>query len=225
MYIKRLSIVLLVLLVSSTTMLVDAQKIFSFGVKAGYNMTLKRVQPISPSENPTFEIQHGFQNGFNVGIYGRIGRRFYLQPEVQYHYFAYNSQVPDASANAERKKYVVSTVDVPILVGYTLVDADMFKLRVMAGPRFSFNAGSTKPNSWSEFTESTRDTRIGLDCGLGFDVWRFNLDVRYNLFSDMYKLQTAEGIMQKGKVLNQFEISLGFRIFGRNVAKSRMSDY
>lgn len=193
---------------------VSAQ-MFSMGVKLGYNVTLEREQVFSSTVDQLFDVRGNIQNGFHAGVYARIGRRLYAQPEVNYNYYTYNSAIKNNGTLVD-KKYTISTVDVPVLVGFSIINSNFFKLRVMAGPRFSFNAGSTKASSWDAFSESVRDTRVGLDCGVGVDIWRFNLDVRYNLFSDIYKRQTVEGDVLKSKPLNQFEVSLGFRIFGQN---------
>lgn len=194
-------------------------QIFSMGVKAGYNVTLERGQVFSSAIQETFNVKGNLQNGFNVGVYARIGRALYVQPEVNYNYYTYKQDLATPLGAIETKKYVMSTFDIPLLVGYSIINSSFFKLRVMAGPRFSFNAGSTKGGSWEEYVETVRDARVGLDCGLGVDVWRFNLDVRYNLFPDLYKRQDHEGNVINSNVLNQFEVSLGFRIFGGNASK------
>lgn len=196
---------------------VSAQ-MFSMGIKSGYNVTLERNMVFKTGESQHFDVMGNLQNGFHVGVYARIGRRLYVQPELNYNYLVYQNSV-SVSGESESKRYIASTMDLPILAGFSLINGSFFKLRVMAGPRFSFNAGSTKAISRKDFAESIRDTRIGLDCGLGVDIWRFNLDVRYNLFPDLYKRQDHEGNVLKSKPLNQFEVSLGFRIFGRNANK------
>lgn len=194
-------------------------QIFSMGLKVGYNVTLERGQMFKSAMSEMFNVGSNLQNGFNVGLYARIGRVVYVQPEVNYNYYTYSADMKNTDDIIVPKRYVSSTMDVPILLGVSVVNTNFFKLRIMAGPRFSFNAGSTKASSWKDFNESIRDTRVGLDCGLGVDIWRLNLDVRYNLFSDLYKRQTSDGTVLKTNPLNQFEVSLGFRLFGQNSSK------
>lgn len=196
---------------------VSAQ-IFSMGIKAGYNVALERGEMFKTAVNQMADVKGNLQNGFNAGLYARIGHRLYAQPEVVYRFSTYKADMLNPAGDNVKQTYNVSTVDVPILIGYTLID-DFFKLRIMAGPRFSFNAGSTKASMWQHFNEATRDTRIALDCGLGIDIWRVNLDVRYVLISDLYKYQDGDGNVLKGKPLNTFELSLGFTLFGRNSKK------
>lgn len=191
---------------------------FSFGVKAGYNVTLADNQSFKSAVSDMIDVKNNIQNGFHAGFYARLGHRFYAQPELLYNYSVYNRRISVLNQDlGEAKRYTVSTIDVPILAGFSIINTNNFKLRIMAGPKLSFNAGSTKLDSWSDFTESVRAARVGLDCGVGVDIWRLNLDVRYNLFQDIYKQQDMEGnTVNKGNVLNSFYVSLGFRIFGNN---------
>ncbi|MGM9806078.1 MAG: outer membrane beta-barrel protein [Candidatus Aphodosoma sp.] len=190
-------------------------QMFSMGVKVGYNVALERGQIFKSGVDQMFDVKGNLQNGFNVGLYSRIGHRLYAQPEVVYKFFTYKADMQNKSGENVRHTYNVSTVDVPVMVGFCLID-DFVKLRVMVGPRFSFNAGSTKASMWNHFNETIRDTRVGLDCGLGLDVWRVNLDIRYVLISDLYKCHDLDGNVLRGNPLNTFELSLGFTLFGRN---------
>lgn len=142
---KKLAVFSVIMLFAVTS--VSAQ-IFSLGIKTGYNVTLERNQQGFTANNQLFDIKGNLQNGFNVGVYARIGRSLYVQPEVDYKYFTYTNVVSNGGGEMNGKKYVVSTMDIPILLGYSLINSNFFKLRVMAGPRFSFNAGSTKASSW-----------------------------------------------------------------------------
>ncbi len=95
----------------------------------------------------------------------------------------------------------------------------MFKMRAMIGPKFSFNIGSTIADSFSDIetlTQTLRGTRLGLDCGIGFDIWRITLDVRYNLIQDIYKYQNFEGTTLNNKPLHSIQASIGYRIAGDN---------
>lgn len=191
---------------------------YSIGIKAGYGVALEHELLFKD----VFNVSSELQNGFHLGVYSRIGQRFYLQPEVLYNYSTYHGRVAQSVDDVQIKRYVISTFDIPILAACNLVNTNFFKLRAMVGPKLSFNAGSTKAVSYmrtdgdSNFIESIRDVRIGLDLGFGVDVWRMSLDVRYNLMPDLYKRQYLDGNVLKSKPFNLFQISLGFRLFGKN---------
>lgn len=205
---KKLAVIALFMV----SVLSAGAQVFSFGVKTGYNVTLPTDITIGELGN-AFSIKNGMQHGFHVGLFGRIGYRFHVQPEVNYSYSNYHI----ATSYADVRQFTISTVEIPILAAYSAVNTNMFKLRFMAGPKFSINAGSTKPKAEEEVVEVIRDARIGLDCGLGFDIWRVTIDVRYNLMPDLYKRQDKETNANiKNKVLNTFQVSFGFRLFGNN---------
>ncbi len=192
---------------------------FAFGMKGGYSATLEQNQ----SYNDIFNASSNLQNGFHLGLFMRMGRTWYLQPEALFNYYNYNSSLNYENSNIYKdKKYQINTIDVPVLLGVHLINTKMFKMRVMVGPKFSFNAGSTTDDLFDDFdsfTQTSRNTRLGLDCGIGFDIWRITLDVRYNLIQDIYKYQNSEGTTLNKKPLHSIQASIGYRILGNNVKK------
>jgi hypothetical protein len=153
----------------------------------------------------------------------RMGRTWYVQPEVLFNYYNYNSSLNYENTNIFKdKKYQINTVDIPVLLGTHLVNTKMFKMRAMVGPKFSLNIGSTIADTFEDIeslTQVMRNTRLGLDCGVGFDIWRITLDVRYNLIQDIYKYQNSEGITLNNKPLHSIQASIGYRIAGNNKKK------
>ena len=210
---KKLYLLILLVVLTSTT---QAQW-FSIGAKAGYSSTFE-----TEHIQKAFNITDNLQNGFHVGIFARLGRNIFVQPEVLYNYLSYDSNIKIAGISiAQTKKYNVSTIDVPVLLGGSLINTKMFKLRLMAGPKFSFNAGSTKGiDNFDIFTQTLRNTRLGLDAGIGFDIWKITLDVRYNLIQNLYKVQNIEGSTINDKLLHSIQASIGFR-FGDNLKKQK----
>jgi hypothetical protein len=189
---------------------------FSFGVKGGYSTILEQNQ----SYKEIFDVSNNLQNGFHLGLYMRMGRTLYIQPEALFNYYNCSSTINYEDKNIfENKKYQINTLDVPVLLGGHLVNTNMFKMRVMAGPKFSFNIGSTLAETFGDvesLTQALRDTRLGLDCGVGFDIWRITLDVRYNLVQDIYKYQNPEGTTLNNKPQHTVQASIGYRIAGNN---------
>lgn len=210
---KKLYLLILLVVLTSTT---QAQW-FSIGAKVGYSSTFE-----TENIQKAFNITDNLQNGFHVGIFARLGRNIFVQPEVLYNYLSYDSNIKIAGISiAQTKKYNVSTIDVPVLLGGSLINTKMFKLRLMAGPKFSFNAGSTKGiDNFDIFTQTLRNTRLGLDAGIGFDIWKITLDVRYNLIQNLYKVQNIEGSTINDKLLHSIQASIGFR-FGDNLKKQK----
>lgn len=194
---------------------------FSLGFKGGYSTILEQGQ----SYEDIFDVSGNLQNGFHLGLYMRMGRTWYVQPEVLFNYYNCSGTVNYENNNIfENKKYQINTLDVPVLLGVHLVNTNMFKMRLMAGPKFSFNIGSTLAETFSDIetlTQELRNTRLGLDCGLGFDIWRITLDVRYNLIQDIYKYKNDKGTTLNNKPLHSIQASIGYRIAGNNKKKIR----
>ena len=201
------------------------------GIKAGYNSSLS-LSSISSVASGTYNfenVKNEMWNNFQGGVFVRIGigKKAYLQPELLY--------------NMQKKKYTVSlqdvvnkdvtydkivnvsTYDIPILLGYKLLDLKVVNLRAFAGPKLRFDTGNSslefsnlvKPaGSGSTVTlaglqQDMLKSKIGLEVGAGLDVLMFTLDVRYNLIGDMYN----PVINDYNLPTNTFVISLGWKIF------------
>lgn len=186
-------------------------QVFSVGAKLGYSAVLQDNQ----SYNNLFDVKSNLQNGFNIGAFFRIGNRFFAQPEINYNFLAYKKNITFEGGEVQTVGYKKSTFDIPVLLGISAVNMYNFKFRIMIGPKFSFNAGSTKNKDFPN--EAIRPTRLGLDCGIGFDIWRVTLDARYTLLPDLYKYKDNEGYKISHTPENSFVISLGVRIFGDNM--------
>jgi hypothetical protein len=197
----------------------------NFGVKAGYNssLSLNNVSSITSGSYNLKSVNADLANGFNVGVFSRIGiNNLYFQPELLYNFgsksYAITGQ--DASSNnvSFGKNVKISTIDIPLLVGYKILDLKVFNLRAFAGPKLRFNAGSTldftKPtDSKIDLTTLEKDiksSQIGLEAGVGVDVLMFTLDARYGLINDMYQTKLNSVTLDKLSA-NTFLISLGWK--------------
>jgi len=198
----------------------------NFGVKAGYTSSLGKndLGSVTSGEYNLKSVNAEMSNGFHAGVFARIGSKLYLQPELLYAMGKkdYTVTAKDASNNSVTydKKISISTVDVPLLLGYKVLDLKMANVRVFAGPKLRFNAGSTLEFknvtsgglSASDLQQDVKDAQIGLEAGFGVDILMLALDFRYNLIGDMYQTKikdvTVDNIPD-----NTFVISLGWKIF------------
>ena len=180
----------------------------AIGVKAGY-----QTARLSYDEA---NVQSDFSNHFTLGLYGRItAGRLYLQPEILYFK---TSNVFDASVTGTDNGNLFNlptganvnvtlnqmNLQVPIMVGYNLVDLDAIALRVQVGPTANFVLSSktlydktyTLNGEEHELDNVTTDQKFdpkaiswGFQAGLGADVLKFiTLDINYNFgLSKLYK--------------------------------------
>src|SRR5690606_30815831 len=99
-----------------------AQNGDGFGIRAGlnYNSNGNYFESIdSNAKNPDRNI------GFHVGLYGKIGDRFYFKPEVVYT----NTKSDYGSSDFKMEK-----IDAPLLVGAKVIGP----LSVFAGPSLQY---------------------------------------------------------------------------------------
>ena len=207
--IKRLLFITTILIINAIS---TPAQWCSLGVKAGYSSILEQNQ----SYKEVFDISNNLQNGGHLGVYMRLGRTWFVQPEALYNYYNYQLTI-----NSVKNKHNIHTIEVPVLLGVHLVNTQMFKIRLMAGPKFNFNIGNLDDITFDTFFQEVRDTRLALDCGLGLDIWRITLDVRYNIIQDIFKIKNTEGDVLNKKPSQIVQASIGFRLVGNNKKKKR----
>ena len=205
-----------------TVSFVNAQ--VNFGIKAGFNssLNLDNIASVRSGEYDLTNVKSELNNGFHLGAFGRLFfDKVYIQPELLYSMQKkdYEFTIQDASSqDIDVEKYVTfSTVDIPLLVGYKLLDLKVANLRVFAGPKFRLNAGSQV--SFKNLTNSDpiddalkgefKDSQVGLEAGAGVDVLMFSLDARMNLINSLHTASWET----KPNLNSNFVISLAWKIF------------
>ena len=157
------------------------------------------------------DIKSGFANHFTAGVFGRVTfGRLYVQPEVLYFK---TSNVFEASVTGEGTNNLFNipeganvnltlnqmNLQVPILVGFNVVDLDLVKVRAQVGPTANFvlksqtlfdetytignetqTMDAEQQNATTEQHFDTKSIAWGAQVGLGVDVWKFTIDVNYN---------------------------------------------
>lgn len=151
------------------------------------------------------DIKAGFANSFTAGLFGRITiGRFYVQPEAMYFQteklFSLDVQnVGQGLLPEENVNFTLNTMNlqVPVLLGFKVIDLDLIALRVHAGPTANFTLASKTlfdhtytltPNDGESITLNkddqafdTKSIAWGVQAGVGLDILsRITLDVNYN---------------------------------------------
>jgi len=198
----------------------------NFGIKAGYNSSLG-INDLGSITNGSYNLNSAraeMSNGFQAGVFARLGfNKVYFQPELLYTMGKkdYKMSVTDANGSGTFDKNVkVSTVDVPLLLGYKVLDLKLVNLRVFAGPKLRFNAGSTLDFNnvtggnfnTADLQRDVKAAQLGLEAGFGVDVLMLSLDFRYQVINDMYQTKLKDVTIDKLPA-NTFVISLGWKIF------------
>jgi len=198
----------------------------NFGVKAGYSSSLgsNDLGSITSGEYNLESVNSEVGNGFHAGVFARFGSKLYLQPELLYAMSKNDNTVTGVDADGNNvsyeKKVKISTVDVPLLLGYKVLDLKMANVRIFAGPKLRFNAGSTLEFKnvvgggldASDLQRDAKAAKVGLEAGFGVDVLMLALDFRYNLIGDMYETK-LKNVTIDNIPASTFVISLGWKIF------------
>ena len=198
----------------------------NFGIKAGYNSSLG-INDLGSITNGSYNLKTAsseLSNGFQAGVFARFGfNKVYFQPELLYTMGKknYTMTVTDANSSGSFDKNVkVSTVDVPLLLGYKVLDLKLANVRVFAGPKLRFNAGSTLDFNnvtgggfnTADLQKDVKAAQLGLEAGFGVDVLMLSLDFRYQVINDMYQTK-LKNVTVDNLPANTFVISLGWKIF------------
>lgn len=168
---------------------------FDLGIKAGYN-TSKISTDLST-------IKADSKGGYNFGAFGRFGgKNFYLQPE-----FLYVVRNEGFSVGSAYEAIKMKSLQVPVLLGYKLIDLKVVSIRAFTGPAISFSTGYESDKSFKyNFNNSTWDYQLGA----GVDVLMFTFDIRYEwgLSKTFDTSSLGSNFTSKG---NTFSVNLGFK--------------
>lgn len=200
-----------------------------FGFKLGYNSSvgLNNLNSITKGEYTLDSAKIDAKNNFMVGAFSRINfGKIYLQPELLYvgGKKNYSETVVASEGNTATydKSVTMSVIDIPILVGYKLLDLKLANVRVFVGPKFRFDIGSKfKVDNFNstggqiskeDITKEIKKSQVGLESGLGVDILKLTIDARFNLIKDMYQTKLNEVTIDDFQA-NTIQISIGWKIF------------
>ena len=180
---------------------------FDFGVKAGYNT--------SKFDGSAGSISSGFKSrsGSNIGLFARLGgSKLYLQPELLYSTksSSFDSNVGAGVTTTNTVK--IQSIQVPVLLGYKLLDLKLASIRAFTGPSGSFVTSGSITSIGAQIKDNLNSMNWAWQLGAGVDVLKFTLDVRYEMgLNNLTKSQIQDYIsISKG---NTFTVSLGFKFF------------
>lgn len=164
------------------------------------------------------EIQSSMHNNFLVGVFARIGNKVYLQPELNYitqgNTFQFSQDI--------HQKVDLKSIQVPLSLGFQLLNLKVVKLRVFGGVTANFvvnkNVGvSATDQITGEYLkpDNFKNANYQYQFGAGVDVFMLTLDVKYyGGISDF----TNGSIIASGSSItstkaNAFIVTLGWKIF------------
>jgi hypothetical protein len=196
------------------------EKLFTVGLRAGVNLSQVSGNDLSLSsggKNFSFKNSDTRAYGFVGGIFMRFGKGLFIQPEILLSQKGGKFDVfEDGKANGKTIDLKLTNIDLPVLIGVKLANV----LRINAGPVATFrlsdsgNLGdSIKEYQGQNASEIFSNVTLGYHAGLGFDIGKLNIDLRYEgNINDVVNVQfadasTASKFAAKG---NSLQATLGF---------------
>lgn len=209
-------LILLILFVSGPVLLL-AQGPVSFGPKVGFNTTRLTTDYTEYLQ----DIKSGGQLGLFFSIYMD---KVYIQPEV---YLSLKRGTLDttienpwdpANSLQVRQTMSLTTVDIPMLLGYKLLDLKLARLRVWGGPVASYVLDKQLVLELDGLDESDRisaddfkDATWGVQFGAGLDLLSLTFDVGYEF--GLENFASLSGLNDLNLRNNLFFCSIGWRLF------------
>jgi len=152
--------------------------------------------------------------GYQFGVAATIGKRFYIQPGIQYTDISTEIVNENNKTGYEFKdKTQLQILTVPLHVGFKVLPEPMAKIvnfRLFGGFSGHHVLAVNHHGISGEITEITKDDYSNLimsaDFGMGIDVWFLFLDLNYGL--GLSPVHTANG---DGAKANSFNINLGLK--------------
>jgi hypothetical protein len=179
---------------------ISAKAQFTLGIKGGLNVSKLNTDNLSESSVA----------GYDLGAWARIGKGFYLQPELYVSskggQFDFQTQ---NNTTTEKGTIRFTSLDVPLLLGESF-GMSSFNVRIMAGPMYSYilskndNFSTNIKNAYSDFGNYNNST-LGYQAGAGVDLGNISVDARYE--GGLTQINPKYGEKQ-----NLFDLSLGFKI-------------
>ena len=165
------------------------------------------------------DIQSSMHNNFLVGVFARIGNKVYLQPELNY---ITQGNTFQFSHGTIQQKVDLKSIQVPLSLGFQLLNLKVVKLRVFAGVAANFVVNKdVSPAEGVNVTgdyltaDNFKNANYQYQFGAGVDVLMLTLDVKYyGGISDFTNGSMAySGSSISSAKANAFVVTLGWKIF------------
>lgn len=149
------------------------------GIKLGFHtvqVNSESMDITDPATNKMFRLSlKDAQFGYHVGVnYKIMMDNFFIMPEVV---FNTNTATYELSELGNTKLYEerFQFVDIPLMLGFKVGILNLF-----GGPVGHIHMNnSTDMTDIQGFKQDFKSLHWGWQAGLGFDIWRLNIDLRY----------------------------------------------
>ncbi len=186
---------------------------FHIGPQIGYTASNLSVDADS--------ITNGLKNNFLVGVFLRFGKKIYVEPQVNWLTQGSVFKYPSINnLSPLEQKIKLSTIQVPLNVGWRIIDLKVVNIRIFGGVAANFIMNTTIDNSGGDpvnydkvlIPDDFSKVQWQWDAGVGVDVLMFAVNVSYmgginNILKDVSL--NGNSITSKS---NLFVVTVGWKI-------------
>lgn len=213
-------------------------KTFNFGAKLGVNSIFPIVNSLTIDGVSAENVRLQYKVGYQASAFFRINfDRFFIQPELSWcrtngdirfslppTIQTDNNLSPPETTPMENDqlKLKISSLELPVMIGYYLVREGPYALSMMVGPKIKYNYKVRYTSYFSdmprEYINDNTPFGIGIITGLGTSIGRLFFDITYEFglnqvesdFKDKSSLSPIERNITIDKRTNMMQFSLGF---------------
>jgi hypothetical protein len=168
------------------------------------------------------DIQNDLQSNFLIGAFVRMGKKIYVQPEVNYYTQGSIFKYPAIGSLSPLEQEIgLKTLQVPVNLGWRMINLEIVNIRLFGGVVANFvldkkiETTSGNPDDYENalVPEDFKDVNWQYDVGVGVDVLMFAVDVKYvGGFTNVLNDVQFDGKTVTSKS-NLFVVTLGWKIF------------
>ena len=143
--------------------------------------------------------------GYQAGVLARMGKNAFLQTGLFYSQFSNDISFND-SLTAITGPVTVNGLMLPVELGFNLYNADIIRIRLLAGVNISFPL-SINENVFSVEKENFKGSNVGAAFGFGVDIFRFVMDANFS-----FGMNDMATFGDNNVSLNLYTFSIGYLI-------------
>ncbi|MBR9998284.1 MAG: PorT family protein [Cyclobacteriaceae bacterium] len=191
---------------------------FQLGLKGGISSSKTQVNEAFSINNATINYTTGDAVlGWHIGLYSRIKiSGFFIQPEVLFSSTGGHIEITGEDINIPAIGEIdLNKLDVPVMFGFYLGNS----FRIFAGPTFSYliSEDINGLELYPDVKQNYHDATIGYQAGLGIDVSRVTLELKYegslSALGESVTLPFINETFSTDMRNPQFIASIGLRLF------------
>jgi hypothetical protein len=165
------------------------------------------------------DINAGLKDNMLIGVFMRIGRKVYVQPEVNYMTQGSVFKFPTIGSTSVFEQDVsLKSIQIPLSLGWQFLNLKVIKFRIFGGVTANFIVNKTITPSGTAPKEylvpnDFKDIQWQYQTGFGIDILMFAIDIKYygginNILNFKYDNNTKT--LTGGA--NVFEVTLGWKL-------------